>query len=92
MGRTPYFIIHDASRSAAVLRATQYIFRMDLFMNENEQGGFVSTKVAAELLSLSEAAVRSRVSRGQIQGYKLGRQLRFKRTELIGLIKRMGIK
>lgn len=43
---------------------------------------YVSTEVAAQVLGISENALRIKVCRGQIPCYRLGRSLRFKLSEI----------
>lgn len=43
---------------------------------------FVPTRLAAELLGISENALRIKVCRGQVSVYKFGRSLRFKTSEI----------
>lgn len=43
---------------------------------------YVSTKLAADFLGISENALRILVCRGKITSYKFGRRLRFKISEL----------
>ena len=45
----------------------------------------IDTRQAAELLNMSEAALRKAVERGQIPCTRMGRRLRFRRSELIEL-------
>lgn len=49
---------------------------------------FVTTRIAAQLLGISENALRIKVCRGQISAYKFGRTLRFKTSEITGLFLR----
>ncbi len=53
---------------------------------------FVPTRVAAEYLQISENALRIKVHRGQIPVYYLGRNLRFKLSDLNNLISLKGDK
>lgn len=46
---------------------------------------FITTKRAADLLGISENALRIKVCRGQIAAHKLGRSLRFRQTEIANL-------
>lgn len=47
---------------------------------------YVPTKLAAGMLGISENALRIKVCRGQIPVLKLGRSLRFRVTEIVGLL------
>jgi len=49
---------------------------------------FVSTKVAADFLGISENALRIKVCRGLIPCYHFGRSLRFKISEISKLFHR----
>ena len=60
-----------------------------LFLNRIERE-WLSTKEAAQFLSISENAVRIMVHRGQIQAYKVGRRLRFKLKDCQALFVRKG--
>lgn len=61
-----------------------------LFFENEINCEWLSTKDAARLLGLSENAIRIMVHRGQIQVYKLGRRLRFKRGDCQSLIIKKG--
>ena len=45
----------------------------------------IDTKEAAVLLNMSEAGLRKAVERGQIRCMRVGRRLRFRRSELLEL-------
>ena len=45
----------------------------------------LDTKQAAVVLNMSEAAIRKAVERGQIPCQRMGRRLKFRRSELLGL-------
>jgi hypothetical protein len=47
---------------------------------------FVPTRLAAELLGISENALRIKVCRRQVSVYKFGRSLRFKTSEIVQLL------
>ncbi len=47
---------------------------------------YVPTKLAAELLGISENALRIKVCRGQVPVHKFGRSLRFRIAEIGGLL------
>ena len=49
---------------------------------------YVTTRLAANLLGISENALRIKVCRGEIPVYKLGRSLRFRITEINQLFQR----
>lgn len=49
---------------------------------------YITTKVAAHLLGVSENALRIKVYRGKIPAYKLGRHLRFKWSEIKSLFQK----
>lgn len=61
-----------------------------LFFENEIKCEWLSTKDAARFLGLSENAIRIMVHRGQIQVYKLGRRLRFKRVDCQFLIVKKG--
>jgi len=49
---------------------------------------YVSTRVAAQILGVSENALRIKVCRGLIPCYKFGRSLRFRISEITKLFHR----
>ncbi len=61
---------------------------INLFFLNRIVSEYVSTKLAADLLGISENALRIKVCRGHIPAHKLGRSLRFRVAELASLLKR----
>lgn len=59
----------------------------DNYKIENE---WLTTEEAAHLLSISANALRIMTHRGQIEVYKFGRRLRFKKVDCLTLIKKKG--
>ena len=49
---------------------------------------YVSTKVASQILGISENALRIKVCRGLVPCYKFGRSLRFRNSEISKLFQR----
>ena len=52
-----------------------------IFENKIEPD-YVSTKVASQILGISENALRIKVCRGQVPCYKFNRSLRFRPSEI----------
>ena len=48
----------------------------------------VDIKQAAQILNMSEAALRKAVERGQLRCIRLGRRVRFRRSELLAVVSR----
>jgi excisionase family DNA binding protein len=59
----------------------------DNLIRENE---WLTTEQASLVLSISANALRIMVHRGQIEAYKFGRRLRFKRHDCLALIQKKG--
>ena len=53
--------------------------RLDVLLSED----LVDTDEAAKILSLTPAAVRKRVERGQLRPIRIGTSLRFRRSDLL---------
>lgn len=49
---------------------------------------YISTRVASQILGISENALRIKVCRGLVPCYKLGRSLRFRPDEILKLFHR----
>ncbi len=61
--------------------------QVGMFFENRVELEWLSTKEAADFLSLSTNALRIMVCRHQVKSYKLGRRLRFLKSDLIGLLK-----
>lgn len=59
-----------------------------MFFDKKIVPEYVSTRIASQILGISENALRIKVCRGQIPHYKFGRSLRFKISELSRLFQR----
>lgn len=59
----------------------------DLLFENRVELEWLSTKQAADFLSISANALRIMVCRQQVKSYKLGRRLRFLKSDLLSLLK-----
>jgi len=50
------------------------------------QAEFISIREAAETLAVSEDTIRRMVWRGDLKGYRVGRLIRLRIDELVGMI------
>lgn len=60
------------------------------FFENRIEREWLSTKEAADLLSVSENALRILVYRGQVKAFKFGHRLRFNRCDCLALFVRKG--
>lgn len=63
-----------------------YNLNTNQFFENKIVSEYVPTKLAASILGISENALRIRVCRGEIVPLRLGRSLRFRVAEIIGLL------
>jgi hypothetical protein len=59
----------------------------NLFFENEIVPEYITTRIAAGLLGVSENALRIKVCRGQVPVHKLGRSLRFRVSEIARLFK-----
>lgn len=59
----------------------------NLFFENEIVPEYITTRIAAGLLGISENALRIKVCRGQVPVHKLGRSLRFRMSEIACLFK-----
>jgi excisionase family DNA binding protein len=57
----------------------------DLFFENKIVPEYITTRLAANYLGISENALRIKVCRGQVPVHKLGRSLRFRMAEIASL-------
>ena len=57
----------------------------EMFFENKIVPEYITTRLAANILGISENALRIRVCRGQVPVHKFGRSLRFRMTEIAGL-------
>lgn len=61
-------------------------FESNLIFDNKIVSEYVPTKLAASILGISENALRIKVCRGEISPLRLGRSLRFRVSEMVGLL------
>ena len=59
----------------------------ELFFGNKIVFEYIPTRLAASILGISENALRIKVCRGEIPVCRLGRSLRFRVAEIVGLLK-----
>jgi len=77
------WLVSDKARELLV-----NIFRVAIRTELQEllDGELIDVRQAAELLSMSEGAVRKAAERGRLPRVKIGKRLRFRRAELLTVI------
>lgn len=58
-----------------------------MFFEKKIAAEYITTRLAAEILGISESALRIKVCRGQVPVHRLGRSLRFRISEITQLFK-----
>jgi len=77
---------HDKARSILSLIEPQFENSAEKFFENRIAVEWLSTKEAAEFLSLTPNALRILVHREQVRAYKLGSRLRFRLKDLKALL------